>query len=73
MAVSERMTSQAALTATEKCIGTDVPELITSLLGRAAAIGHGASGIASVAETITRAGEMPELPKPTFSQDRTQP
>jgi 3-hydroxyisobutyrate dehydrogenase-like beta-hydroxyacid dehydrogenase len=35
-------------------IGTDVPELITSLLGRAAATGHGASGIASVAETITK-------------------
>jgi 3-hydroxyisobutyrate dehydrogenase-like beta-hydroxyacid dehydrogenase len=35
-------------------IGTEVPELITSLLGRAVATGHGASGIASLVETITK-------------------
>jgi 3-hydroxyisobutyrate dehydrogenase-like beta-hydroxyacid dehydrogenase len=41
-------------TSRAKGIGTDVPELITSLLGRAVSTGHGASGIASVAETITK-------------------
>ncbi|MER7057852.1 NAD(P)-binding domain-containing protein [Streptomyces sp. NPDC000351] len=35
-------------------VGTDVPELIGSLLERAAATGHGSSGIASVIETITK-------------------
>ncbi|UQT61198.1 hypothetical protein M4V62_42405 [Streptomyces durmitorensis] len=35
-------------------LGTDVPELIGSLLDRAAATGHGSSGIASVIETITK-------------------
>lgn len=37
-------------------VGTDVPELVTSLLERAAAGGHGTSGIASVIETITKGG-----------------
>lgn len=35
-------------------IGTDLPELIGDLLDRAAATGHGSSGIASVIETITK-------------------
>ncbi|MER5326929.1 NAD(P)-dependent oxidoreductase [Streptosporangium roseum] len=35
-------------------IGTDVPKLIKALLDRAAATGHGTSGIASVIETITK-------------------
>ncbi|WP_329423644.1 NAD(P)-binding domain-containing protein [Streptosporangium sp. NBC_01495] len=35
-------------------IGTDVPDLIETLLKRTAAIGHGVSGIASVVETITK-------------------
>ena len=35
-------------------LGTDVPELIGSLLKRAAATGHGSSGIASVVGTITK-------------------
>ncbi|MFG2769548.1 NAD(P)-dependent oxidoreductase [Streptomyces sp. NPDC048350] len=35
-------------------IGTDVPELIGNLMERAAADGHGSSGIASVVETITK-------------------
>ncbi|MFD3665929.1 NAD(P)-dependent oxidoreductase [Streptomyces sp. NPDC058659] len=35
-------------------IGSDVPELIGNLLGRAAAAGHGSSGIASVIDTITK-------------------
>ncbi|NGO71725.1 NAD(P)-dependent oxidoreductase [Streptomyces boncukensis] len=35
-------------------LGTDVPELIGSLLDRAVATGHGSSGIAGVIETITK-------------------
>ncbi|GAA5001421.1 NAD(P)-dependent oxidoreductase [Actinopolymorpha pittospori] len=35
-------------------IGTEVPELISALLERAAVGGHGADGIASVIETITK-------------------
>ncbi|MFG3258909.1 NAD(P)-dependent oxidoreductase [Streptomyces sp. NPDC048172] len=37
-------------------LGTDVPELVRNLLRRTAATGHGSSGIASVAGTITKGG-----------------
>ncbi|MEU3692893.1 hypothetical protein [Streptomyces narbonensis] len=41
-------------TSRARSIGTDVQEPIANLLERAAATGHGSSGIAGVIETITK-------------------